>query len=267
MRKQSIVVTTLLITTILAITFILNPISALAKSYNWGFKKSHDGQQVDIGVELESVLKKYDSIYRGNPEKKVIYLTFDNGFENGYTESILDTLKKEKVPATFFLTGHYVKSATDLVKRMIKEGHIIGNHSYGHPNMANLTEEKMVEQWQKFDEVLKQYTGVERTNYARPPEGVFSEKVLEVGNKHGYRHIFWSVAFLDWDRNSTKGGDYAYNELMKQLHPGAIILMHTVAKHNAEGLPQFIQEAKKQGYTFDSLDNLVLDHALKSKKE
>ncbi|MFY3790973.1 delta-lactam-biosynthetic de-N-acetylase [Ureibacillus sp. MALMAid1270] len=256
-----------LVALILLVAFSLNPIDALAKSYSWGFTKSKNGQPVDVGHELESVLKKYDAIYKGKPDKKVIYLTFDNGFENGYTESILDTLKKEKVPAAFFLTGHYVKSATDLVKRMVNEGHIIGNHSYGHPNMANLSEEKMVEEWQKFDEVLKQLTGVERTYYARPPEGVFSEKVLEVGNKHGYRHIFWSIAFVDWDRNSTKGGDYAYNELMKQLHPGAIILMHTVAKHNAEGLPRFIEEAKKQGYTFESLDNLVLDNALETKKQ
>lgn len=266
MKQKRYIPYILFLITILAISFILLPTSALAKEYSWGFKKSTNGQPVDIGGELENVVKKYDAIYKGKPDKKVIYLTFDNGFENGYTESILDTLKKENVPATFFLTGHYVKSATDLVKRMIKDGHIIGNHSYGHPNMARLSEEKMVEEWKDFDNILKELTGVERTHYARPPEGIFSEKVLEVGNKHGYRHMFWSIAFMDWDRNSTKGGDYAYNELMKQLHPGAVILMHTVAKHNAEGLPSFIQEAKKQGYTFDSLDNLVLDYALESKK-
>ncbi len=257
----------LLFTMVLAIAFILSPTSASAKTYSWGFKKSTNGEPAYVGNELESVLKKYNSIYKGKSDEKVIYLTFDNGFENGYTESILDTLKKEKVPATFFLTGHYLKSATDLVKRMINEGHIIGNHSYGHPNMAKISEEKMVEEWKKFDQALKELTGVERTHYARPPEGIFNEKVLEVGNKHGYRHIFWSIAFVDWDRNSTKSGDYTYNELMKQLHPGAIILMHTVAKHNAEGIPRFIQDAKKQGYTFGSLDDLVLDYALESKKK
>lgn len=265
MRKKHIISTILIIITV-TVAFVFNPSVAMAKEYSWGFKKSTNGQPVDVGGELESVLKKHDSLYKGKADKKVIYLTFDNGFENGYTESILDTLKQENVPATFFLTGHYVKSATDLVKRMVDDGHIIGNHSYGHPNMARLSEEEMVKEWKDFDNVLKEYTGVERTHYARPPEGIFSEKVLEVGNKHGYRHIFWSIAFVDWDRNSTKSGDYTYNELMKQLHPGAVILLHTVAKHNAEGLPKFIQEAKKQGYTFDSLDNLVLDHALETKK-
>lgn len=266
MRKHYILAPILMIL-ILITSFSINPIVSSAKSYNWGFTKSTNGQPVYVGEELESVLKKHHSLYKGKPDKKVLYLTFDNGFENGYTESILDTLKKEKVPATFFLTGHYVESATDLVKRMIEDGHIIGNHSYGHPDMDNLSEEKMVAEWQKFDRVLKELTGVERTYYVRPPKGIFSEKLLEVGNKHGYRHIFWSIAFVDWDRNSTKSGDYAYNELMKQLHPGAIILMHTVARHNAEGLPKFIQEAKKQGYTFESLDNLLLDHALETKKQ
>lgn len=265
MRKKHIL-SILFLTAIFAFSFVINPSIALAKEYSWGFKKSSNGQPVETGGELDNVVKKYDAIYKGKPDEKVIYLTFDNGFENGFTESILNTLQKENVPATFFLTGHYVKSATDLVKRMINDGHIIGNHSYGHPNMARLSEEKMVEEWKKFDNILKEYTGIERTHYARPPEGVFSEQVLEVGNKNGYRHIFWSIAFMDWDRNSTKGGDFAYNELMKQLHPGAVILMHTVAKHNAEGLPRFIQDAKKQGYTFASLDDLVMEHSLETKK-
>ncbi len=123
----------LLTAIVLAIVFTLNPISASAKTYSWGFTKASGDKPIDLGSELESVTKKYDAIYIGKTDKKVIYLTFDNGFENGYTESILDTLKKENVPATFFLTGHYLKSASDLVKRMIKDGHIIGNHSLWTP--------------------------------------------------------------------------------------------------------------------------------------
>ncbi|BDH63070.1 peptidoglycan-N-acetylmuramic acid deacetylase PdaA [Lysinibacillus sp. PLM2] len=254
----------MLVAIVVALAFTFAPSNtAYAKTYNWGFTKSKDGKPADAGHELETVLKEYDSIYKGRPDEKVIYLTFDNGFENGYTESILDTLKEENVKATFFLTGHYLKSATDLVKRMIDEGHTIGNHSYGHPNMANLPEEKMVDEWKKFDKLLKELTGVDRTHFVRPPEGVFSEKVLEIGNRHGYRHIFWSIAFVDWDKNSQKGWEYAYDELMKQLHPGGIILMHTVAKHNADAMPKFIQEAKKQGYRFGTLEELVTDFTLK----
>lgn len=168
-------------------------------------------------------------------------------------------MKKEQIPATFFLTGHYLTSATPLVKRMVEDGHIIGNHSYDHPNMANLSAKGMQDEWQRFDEKLKELTGVERTVYARPPKGIFNDKLLEVGNQLGYRHIFWSVAFVDWHEDKPRGKDYAYQELMNQLHPGALILMHTVSSDNAEALPDFIRDAQKKGYIFKSLDDLVAE--------
>ena len=202
------------------------------------------------------MLKRYDAIYEGDTSKKVIYLTFDNGYENGYTESILDTLKLHKINATFFLTGHYVNSAPDIVKRMVADGHIIGNHSDKHPNMARISEAELIKEWKSFDERLKKLTNIERTVYARPPEGVYNEQVLKVGLENGYRHIFWSIAFKDWERDVRRGGEYSYNELMKQLHPGAIVLMHTVSPDNAEGLPKFIESAKALGYQFGSLDDL-----------
>ena len=239
---------------------LLNPYSTDAQEIHWGFKKATGGIPPDAGASHNEILDKYGSIYKGKPDEKIAYLTFDNGYENGYTESILDTLKTENVPATFFLTGHYLKSATPLVKRMVADGHEIGNHSYDHPNMANLSEKGMEDEWKKLDKLLYDLTGVERTNYARPPEGVFNEKLLATGNKLGYRHIFWSVAFIDWHRDKPKGKAYAYNELMKQLHPGAVILMHTVSSDNAEALPTFIQDAKKAGYSFKSLDDLVMEY-------
>lgn len=228
--------------------------------YHWGFKRSTDNIPAEAGAELDSLLAKYGAIYKGRPDQKIAYLTFDNGYENGFTESILNTLREEEVPATFFLTGHYVKSAPDLVKRMVKDGHTIGNHSYGHPNMARLSANEMNEEWQKFDDALRDLTGVKRTYYARPPEGIFNEEVLRVGNEAGYRHMFWSIAFKDWLKDERRGADYAYNALMEQLHPGAVILMHTVAQDNAEAMPDFIRDAKKQGYTFGSLDDLVWEY-------
>lgn len=245
---------------VLFATFISFMSVAKAEEFHWGFKPSRDGTPVEIGEPLEGLLKKYGAIYKGNNEKKVIYLTFDNGYENGYTESILNTLRKDKAPATFFLTGHYLTSATDLVKTMIADGHSIGNHSYGHPNMARLSPSEMKKEWQKFDAKLKEITGIERTTYTRPPEGTFNEEVLKVGNENGYRHIFWSIAFKDWLKDERRGYEYAYNALMNQLHPGAVILMHTVAQDNAEALPKFIEAAKAQGYTFGSLDDLVVEN-------
>ncbi|MEQ6356663.1 polysaccharide deacetylase family protein [Lysinibacillus sp. M3] len=260
MWKQHIV-GSVIATFIIAAAISFNPFSASGSDeYNWGFKRAKNGEQAEAGAQLDQIVEKYDAIYKGKPDNKVAYLTFDNGYENGFTESILDTLKKENAPATFFLTGHYLESAPDLVKRMVKDGHMIGNHSYGHPNMARLTPDGMRKEWKKLDDKLRELTGIERTTYARPPEGTFNAKLLEVGNAEGYRHIFWSVAFKDWERDVRRGADYAYNALMEQLHPGAVILMHTVAQDNAEALPRFIADAKKQGYTFLSLNDLVLEH-------
>ncbi|WP_192599604.1 polysaccharide deacetylase family protein [Sporosarcina limicola] len=245
---------------ILIAGLVFNPFSAKAEAFHWGFKKAVDEVPPSAGAALDSLLDKHGALYKGKPDEKIVYLTFDNGYENGYTESILNTLKKEDVPATFFVTGHYVKSATPLVKRMIAEGHGIGNHSYNHPNMTNLSEKEMENEWRKLDEILLKLTGLKRTVYFRPPEGTFNERLLSKANEMGYRHIFWSVAFIDWHRDKPKGRDFAYGELMNQLHPGALILMHTVSPDNAEALPSFIQDAKKKGYSFQTLDDLVLEY-------
>lgn len=250
----------LLALTIVMAGLVFNPFSVDAEEFNWGFKKATEGIPPSAGASFDNLLDKHGAIYKGKADEKIAYLTFDNGYENGYTEKILDALKKEQVPATFFLTGHYLKSAAPITKRMIKEGHGIGNHSYGHPNMANLSESEMENEWKRFDELLYQTTGVQRTHYARPPEGVFNERLLSKGNELGYRHIFWSVAFIDWHANKPKGKAFAYGELMNQLHPGAVILMHTVSPDNAAALPDFIRDAKKQGYEFKSLDDLVLEY-------
>lgn len=246
--------------TIIVTGALLNPFSANAEEFHWGFKKSSNGVPPNAGDALDVMLDNHGAIYKGKPEEKIAYLTFDNGYENGYTESILNTLKAEEAPATFFLTGHYLTSATQLVKRMITDGHGIGNHSYDHPNMANLSKKEMEDEWTRFDKKLEELTGVKRTTYARPPKGIFNEQLLRTGNDLGYRHIFWSVAFVDWHADKPKGRDYAYGELMKQLHPGALILMHTVSPDNAEALPAFIQDAKKEGYVFKTLDDLVMEY-------
>ena len=245
---------------LLVLGVLLNPFAVEAESLHWGFQKGSNEKQAQAGSAFDQLLKKYGAYYKGSPDEKIIYLTFDNGYENGNTIPILDTLKKEKIPATFFLTGHYLNSATDLVKRMVNEGHEIGNHSYGHPNMANLSEARMKEEWEKFDKLLKEKTGIKKTQFVRPPAGVFSESLLAYGNELGYRHMFWSVAFVDWHADKPQGKEYSYNHLMNQLHPGAIILMHTVSPDNGEALPDFIRDAKKKGYSFGSLESLVLDN-------
>ena len=246
---------------IIVVGILFNPFTAKARGIPLGIKKSYKWNPSGRGSRFGINAERHGAIYKRKADAaKIAYLTFDNGYENGYTEKILDALKKEEVPATFFLTGHYLKSAAPLVKRMVKDGHGIGNHSYDHPNMANLSEARMEDEWKKFDELLKKTVGIERTSYARPPEGIFNDALLRKGNELGYRHIFWSVAFIDWHANKPRGRDYAYNELMNQLHPGAVILMHTVSPDNAEALPDFIKDAKEAGYEFRSLDDLVLEY-------
>ena len=256
------------LTTVLLIfllTFVTS--TALAASNNpihWGFKKGSNGQQADAGKAYEALLEKYDAFYKGSPDEKVLYLTFDNGYENGYTGQILDVLKKEKVPAAFFVTGHYLKSASDLTKRMAKEGHIIGNHSWSHPDMTQISDEQIRTELSKVKEETTRLTGQKDMQYLRPPRGILSERTLKTAREAGYHHVLWSLAFKDWQTNQQKGWKYAYDNIMAQVHPGAIMLLHTVSKDNADALEKVLQDLKKEGYMFKSLDDYMMKEQIKN---
>ncbi|WP_430481985.1 delta-lactam-biosynthetic de-N-acetylase [Rossellomorea marisflavi] len=224
------------------------------QSIGWGFQKSKNEVPAEAGAQYDKLLSDYGAFYKGNPDEKVLYLTFDNGYENGHTKKILDVLKREKVPATFFVTGHYLLSAEDLVKRMVKEGHIIGNHSWHHPDFTQTSDEKIREEMKKVKKKTAELTGQKEMKYIRPPRGVFSARTLDIAKKEGYTHVFWSVAFVDWKTDQQKGWQYSYNNLMNQAHPGAIILLHSVSQDNADAMEKSIQDLKKRGYTFKSLD-------------
>jgi peptidoglycan-N-acetylmuramic acid deacetylase len=232
-------------------------------SLHWGFKKGRNGEPADAGEKLENLLERYGAYYKGDPKKKVLYLTFDNGYENGYTEKILDVLKEEKVPATFFVTGHYLESASDLVKRMVKEGHIIGNHSWYHPDMTKVSRQRFVKELETVRAETARLTKQKKMVYLRPPRGTFNERTLQLAQEQGYIHVFWSLAFIDWYVDNQKGWRYSYDSIMRQAHPGAIILLHSISKDNANALEKVIKDLKKQGYTFKSLDDLVMEKNVK----
>lgn len=238
------------------LAFLILNQSTQASGYGWGYKKNTDHQIPEIGKYGE-ILKKYGAYYVDESGEKVVYLTFDNGYEQGYTEGILDVLKNESVPATFFVTGHYVKSEPELVKRMVDEGHIIGNHSYHHPDFAIMSKNAIKEELETLEQAVAEVSDQKGLKYLRPPRGTFNEQSLNWSNELGYIHIFWSLAFNDWNTNQQKGWQYAYDQMMEQIHPGAIVLLHTVSSDNAEALPHVISELKKQGYEFKSLDDLV----------
>lgn len=246
--------------------FSIQPINADAsysnKPIHWGFKKSRDQQPASAGKELDELLAKYGSFYLGDTSKKEIYLTFDNGYENGYTGKVLDVLKKKNVPATFFVTGHYLNDQPKLVERMAKEGHIVGNHSWYHPDLTKVSDERLKRELDTVRDEIERITGKKGGIYLRPPRGVFSERTLALSEKYGYQNVFWSLAFVDWKIDQQKGWEYAYNNIMKQIHPGAILLLHTVSKDNAEALEKAITDLEKQGYTFKSLDHLMVQQVI-----
>lgn len=226
-------------------------------SYGWGYKANKNNEKPDIGM-YEQLIEGHLAFYMDETEEKNLYLTFDNGYEEGYTEGILHILNKHKIPATFFVTGHYVKSEPSLIKQMIQDGHIIGNHSYHHPDFTTFTKEEMAKDLHKLEEAVREIAPNYKMNYMRPPRGTFNKDTLTWSDELGYIQMFWSVAFKDWDRHQKRGWEYAYNQVVDQIHPGAIILMHTVSEDNAAALEKIIVELKKQGYTFKSLDYLLL---------
>lgn len=224
---------------------------------NWGLGFSQEGQP-PTGTATADELKKYDAYYIGDTGKKVIYLTFDAGYENGYTSKILDALKKHDVKATFFLVGNYIKTSPELVNRMLEEGHTVGNHTYSHPDMSAISsKEGFSREIEKLEEAYREATGKEMQKYYRPPQGKFSRKNLQMAKEMGYKTFFWSLAYVDWlnDKQPTK--DEAFKKLLGRIHPGAIVLLHSTSKTNAEILNELISKWKEMGYTFGTLQELT----------
>ncbi|MGE6258049.1 delta-lactam-biosynthetic de-N-acetylase [Heyndrickxia sporothermodurans] len=250
----------LFIATAFLLTFIGSITAGAVSNFpvHWGFNKGKNEQQADAGKKYDELLQKYDAFYKGNQNDKVLYLTFDNGYENGFTPKVLNTLKKEKVPAIFFVTGHYLESQPELVKRMVNEGHIVGNHSWSHPDLTQVSDEKLREELKKVKDETARITKQKQMHYLRPPRGILSERTMQLSNEEGYTHVLWSLAFKDWMVDQQKGWKYSYDNIMAQVHPGAVILLHTVSKDNADALEKVIKDLKAKGYTFKSLDDFMI---------
>jgi len=231
--------------------------ASLSEVTDWGLSFGQEGDP-PVGNAGSEQLAKYDSWYVGDTSKKVIYLTFDAGYENGYTQQILDVLKKEKVPAAFFLVGTYMDENRDLIKRMAKEGHIVANHTMHHPDMSSIADEKAFQDELAAVEALYQkIVGSEMKKYYRPPQGKFSTTNLEMAQKLGYRTIFWSLAYVDWYENQQPTREEALKKLLPRTHNGAVILLHSTSKTNAQVLGELIKKWKDAGYRFGTLDELT----------
>ena len=210
-----------------------------------------------VGPANSNTLARYNAAYLGNTEEKVIYLTFDAGYENGCTEKILDVLKKHDVPAAFFLVGNYMEKNADLVRRMVAEGHIVGNHTMHHPDMSKLEDvEAFSAELEQLEQLFTQITGKEMPKYYRPPQGTYSQRNLEMARDLGYKTVFWSLAYVDWNNNAQPTAQEAFDKLLPRIHNGAVVLLHSTSATNAEILDELLTRWKEMGYTFASVDQL-----------
>ena len=223
---------------------------------SWGLSYPDKGK-APVGNKSQEFLNQYNAFYIGQETEKKVYLTFDAGYEAGYTEDILETLKKQNVKACFFVVGTYIRDNKEIVKKMVEDGHIVGNHTQSHPNMSKMsTIEDFKSEIEPVEQKFEELTGKQMQKYYRPPQGIFSEKNLEMANSLGYKTIFWSIAYVDWYKDNQPTKDKAFSTIIPRLHNGAIILLHSTSKTNKEILDELITKIKDLGYTFGSLDEL-----------
>lgn len=219
------------------------------------FGAAKNGQPHDIAKSAQNFFEKtgYRTFcYDTKTKEKVLYLTFDCGWENGYTSAVLDVLKEKNVTAAFFCTLDHIESEPELIARMINEGHVVGNHSANHPDFSQISRQKMADEILECDNYLRQNFGY-TSPFFRFPEGSYTENALELVSSMGYTSVFWSCSYADWDVNDTKGADYAFDKISSRLHPGAVILLHSVSPDNAAALGRIIDYARENGYEFQSL--------------
>ena len=223
------------------------------KGVGYGFGVAKNGKPHDISVNNQKLFDKYHALALDTKStQKVLYLTFDCGYENGYTAKILDVLKEKKVPAAFFVTEPYLKDSPEIAARMIKEGHIVGNHSNTHPVFPTISRTKMAQEIQDCDNYLREHFGYSAP-FFRFPTGEYSDSALDLVQSLGYTSVFWSVAYGDYDVNKQKGKQYAFDTVTARLHPGAVLLLHAVSKDNAAALGEIIDWVREQGYMFKAL--------------
>ncbi|MBM7856073.1 peptidoglycan-N-acetylmuramic acid deacetylase [Desulfohalotomaculum tongense] len=216
--------------------------------HGWGFSRNSQHQPPAVGW-VGPVITKYGGMYIGNTDKKEIYLTFDSGYENGYTNQILDTLKANNVKAHFFITAPYVKDHPEIVRRIVEEGHVLGNHSVTHPSLPSLTAEQVKQEILGVESQVKELINYDMYLF-RPPRGEWSERTLKITEDLGYKTVFWSMAYRDWLVDEQQGWQRAYNHVMANIHNGAVILLHSVSSDNAQALDKIIKDLKAQGYQF-----------------
>ena len=231
---------------------------AAVPTASWGLSFRQEGS-APVGAAGMEQLRQYDAAYLGDTREKVLYLTFDAGYENGCTEQVLDTLKKHQVRAAFFLVGNYIERNADLVRRMVEEGHIVGNHTMHHYDMSRLSgKETFSKELTDLEDLFRQTTGKELPKFYRPPQGVYSQDNLKMAKELGYKTVFWSLAYVDWLNDKQPTREEAFRKLLPRTHNGAVVLLHSTSKTNAEILDDLLTQWENLGYRFGSLEELFV---------
>lgn len=233
------------------------PASGNASSENWGLGFGQEGSQPTGNASVDE-LKQYNAHFVGDNTEKVIYLTFDAGYENGNTQPILDALKKHNVTATFFVVGHYLESAPELVKQMVADGHFVGNHTYHHLDMSSIaSKESFEKEMRDVENLFKEITGTELAHFYRPPQGKYNTNNLKMAKELGYHTFFWSLAYVDWYQDKQPTREEAFKKLCGRIHPGAIVLLHSTSRTNGEILDELLSRWEEMGYSFRTLEDFV----------
>ena len=255
MKKRDLLILLIAVVIALAVSVSVFASSALSTG-SWGLSFRQEGAP-PIGNAGKDQLRQYQAAYIGNTNEKVLYLTFDAGYENGCTAKILDTLKEKQVPAAFFLVGNYIRQSPDLVRRMVAEGHTVGNHTMHHYDMSRLSDKAAFsKELTDLEALYKETVGQELPKYYRPPQGIYSEENLKMAQELGYKTLFWSLAYVDWNNDAQPTREAAFSKLLPRTHNGAVVLLHSTSKTNAEILGELIDKWKEAGYRFGTLEEL-----------
>ncbi len=231
--------------------------SLTAQSENWGLGFQEEGTRPSGNASIEE-LKQYNAWYAQDTDEKIIYLTFDAGYENGNMPAILDALHKHQVHATFFVVGTLIKEKPELIREIADAGHTVGNHTMTHPDMSGIsTKEAFQKQLKDVEALYKEATGNEMTKFYRPPQGIYSTENLQMSKDLGYHTFFWSLAYVDWYQDNQPTKKEAFQKLLGRIHPGAIVLLHSTSSTNAEILDELLTKWEEMGYTFGTLEELV----------
>ena len=255
MRKRDLTILVLALAAALILAVGILSGSAI-ETGAWGLSFRQEGT-APIGPASSEKLKEYDAAYLGDTSENVIYLTFDAGYENGCTAKILDTLKKHNVSAAFFLVGNYIEQNADLVRRMVDEGHTVGNHTMHHYDMSRISDkDAFTKELADLEALFKETTGQDLPKFYRPPQGVYSETNLQMAKELGYKTVFWGLAYVDWQNDAQPTKEQAFSKLIPRIHPGAVVLLHSTSQTNADILDELLTKWEELGYTFGSVEDL-----------